>query len=144
MSFKRVLIAIDDSPIAARAADVGIELARSLKAALAFVSVVDPMQGLAPESGYSASELYAAAAREAKALVDRFTSRVGSELPGLGFVSIGRPAHEIVKTAIEWPADVIVIGSHGRGGVRRALLGSIAEGVVRHATCPVLVVRAPE
>lgn len=47
-----------------------------------------------------------------------------------------------VNAAKEWPADLIVIGSHGRGGVKRALLGSVAEGVMRHAPCPVLVVRA--
>jgi len=44
--------------------------------------------------------------------------------------------------AKDWPADLIVIGSHGRSGMRRALLGSVAEGVMRNATCPVLVVRA--
>ncbi|WP_145723421.1 universal stress protein [Mesorhizobium tianshanense] len=52
------------------------------------------------------------------------------------------PADEIVKAAGEWPADLIVIGSHGRGGVQRALLGSVADGVIRHASCPILVIRA--
>jgi nucleotide-binding universal stress UspA family protein len=46
-----------------------------------------------------------------------------------------------VNAAKEWPADVIVIGSHGRAGVTRVLLGSVAEAVMRHAPCPVLVVR---
>ncbi|MGE5112215.1 MAG: universal stress protein [Acidobacteriaceae bacterium] len=50
----------------------------------------------------------------------------------------------MVKAANEWPADLIVIGSHGRGGVERLLLGSVAESVTRHAACPVLVVRGDE
>jgi universal stress protein A len=54
---------------------------------------------------------------------------------------VGKPAAEIVNAAKEWPADVIVIGSHGRAGVTRVLLGSVAEAVMRHAPCPVLVVR---
>jgi len=48
-----------------------------------------------------------------------------------------------VKTAHEWPADLIVTGSHGRHGLGRVLLGSVAEAAIRHAPCSVLVVRAP-
>ena len=62
--------------------------------------------------------------------------------PPLEFLAIGAPVEEIVKAAQDWPADMIVIASHGRSGVRRLLLGSVAEGVMRHAACPVLVVRA--
>jgi nucleotide-binding universal stress UspA family protein len=57
-------------------------------------------------------------------------------------VQTGTPATAITKAAKDWPADLIVIGSHGRSGMRRALLGSVAEGVMRNAPCPVLVVRA--
>jgi nucleotide-binding universal stress UspA family protein len=64
--------------------------------------------------------------------------------PVLEFVPVGDAASEIAKAAEDWPADLIVIGSHGRGGIRRALLGSVAEGVMRQASCPVLVVRGKE
>jgi universal stress protein A len=57
-------------------------------------------------------------------------------------IPIGKPASAIVKAAPDWPADVIVIGSHARGGVSRLLLGSVAEAVMCHAPCPVLDVRA--
>lgn len=53
------------------------------------------------------------------------------------------PRHAIVEAAREWPADVIVIGSHGRRGLDRLLLGSVAESVVRHAPCSVDIVRVP-
>ena len=60
------------------------------------------------------------------------------------FIHVGKPASEIIRTAKEWPTDIIVIGSHGRHGIQRALLGSVAEAVMRHAPCPVLVIRAKE
>jgi nucleotide-binding universal stress UspA family protein len=53
----------------------------------------------------------------------------------------GSPRHAIVAMAADWPADTIVIGSHGRTGIQRVLLGSVSSGVVRHATCSVHVVR---
>jgi nucleotide-binding universal stress UspA family protein len=49
----------------------------------------------------------------------------------------------ILSAAREWSADVIVIGTHGRGGVVRLVMGSTADAVVRHAPCPVMIVRAP-
>jgi nucleotide-binding universal stress UspA family protein len=56
----------------------------------------------------------------------------------------GRPDTEIVRVAEEVGAGLIVIGSRGLGGVRRALVGSVSDSVVRHAHCPVLVVRSEE
>jgi nucleotide-binding universal stress UspA family protein len=53
----------------------------------------------------------------------------------------GGPRQAIVAMAANWPADAIVIGSHGRHGLDRALLGSVSDGVVRHAPCSVHVVR---
>jgi nucleotide-binding universal stress UspA family protein len=51
-----------------------------------------------------------------------------------------RPADEIVEMAVEERADLLVMGTHGRGAVKRALIGSVASGVARRATCPVLLV----
>ena len=53
------------------------------------------------------------------------------------------PRHAIVEIARDWPADLIVMGSHGRRGFDRLLLGSVAEAVVRHAPCSVEIVRVP-
>jgi len=143
VSFRRILIAVDESPIAAHAADVGAQLATALGAELARVYVVDPTQTVAPDSGVPAADLIALAEKDAKRLLAGFRQRAPQGNPSLEFVAVGKPASEIVKTATEWPADVIVIGSHGRHGLERALLGSVAEGVMRHAPCSVLVVRTP-
>ena len=55
----------------------------------------------------------------------------------------GQPATTILEVARELACDIIVIGSHGRTGLNRLLMGSVAENVVRHATCPVLTVKTP-
>jgi nucleotide-binding universal stress UspA family protein len=144
MAFRKILIAVGNEPVAARAADVGAELARTLGAEMAFVHVVDSSLGYPADTGVPPDELLALAKQEGKKLVRHFRQRLSPQSAALEFLPVGGPATEIVKTAKEWPADLIVIGSHGRAGVQRALLGSVAEGVMRHAPCPVLVVRAKE
>lgn len=57
---------------------------------------------------------------------------------------VGHPADAIVKFAAEHPVDLIVMGTHGRTGVARLVMGSVAEAVVRHANCPVLTVKQPQ
>lgn len=144
MTFRKILIAVDSEPVAAHAAELGAELARTLGAEMAFANVIDAMLGYPADTGVPPNELIASAKQEAKKLVSDFRQRLAPQSTALEFVRVGSPAAEIVKAAKEWPADVIVIGSHGRGGLQRALLGSVAEGVMRQAPCPVLVVRAKE
>ena len=143
MSFQKILIAIDHGPVAAHAAQTGVELARSLGAEVAFIHAVDPALGNATEGGFSPHDLIARAEKDGKKLLTGLRRRM-SLSSSAAFVQVGNPAKEIVKAAQYWPADLIVIGSHGREGVLRALLGSVAETVVRHAPCPVLVIRAKE
>jgi nucleotide-binding universal stress UspA family protein len=77
---------------------------------------------------------------------ENLTKQVAASLARLGHsvetvVLEGKAADIIVKVAKEWPADLIVMGSHGYTGIERLLLGSVAESVVRHAPCSVEVVR---
>lgn len=142
MTFKRVLISVDDSPIAAHAADVGFELARAVQGEVALITVVDPLRNAEPESGVPAADLIALAQKDCRRLLADLGARSTIQPPPLAFVPVGKPGAEIVKAAEEWPADVIVIGSHGRGAVSRLVVGSVAETVMRHAPCPVLIVRS--
>ena len=145
MSFRKILVAVDESTFAARAADVGFDLARSLGAAVAIIHVVDPaVVAYAPEGGVPAGELIALAQQDGKKLIAAFGQRAALQPAPVEFLQVGKPATEIVKAAQDWPADLIVVGSHGRGGVKRLLLGSVADAVMRHATCPVLVVRGAQ
>lgn len=142
MSFRQILVAVDEDPVSAHAARVGSDLARCLGAHLAFVHVVDPSGSALPDSSIPASESLTFRKQDGKRLLAGFRQNVdGTPMP-LEFVEVGAPAAQIVRTAAEWPADLVVLGSHGRHGVSRALLGSVAEAVTRQAPCPVLVVRA--
>ena len=143
MDAKRILIAVDDSPLAAHAASVGFDLARALHADVALITVIDPARNASPDSGIPASDLIAYAEREGRDLLARIGETGAMQPRPLLFVPAGSPGAEIVKAAGDWQADVIVIGSHGRGGVSRLVLGSVAEAVTRHAPCPVLIVRSP-
>jgi len=81
--------------------------------------------------------------REAQLLLDSQVEEIeaaGSSVEQT-HLGIGKPDEEIVALAEELEAGLIVIGSRGRGGIRRALMGSVSDSVVRYAHCPVLVVR---
>jgi nucleotide-binding universal stress UspA family protein len=129
--------------LAVHAADVGIELARSLKAELAFVYVISEPSEIGADGGVSAAEAIRTAKEDGKELIAAIRERA-PELAALEFMPIGHPAAESVKATKEWPANLIVIGSHWRGGIKRAVLGSVAESVMRHAPCPVVVIKAEE
>ena len=142
MPFQRILIEVDDEPVAAHAADVGLELAGNLYAEIAFIHVIDSQSATLPDTGVSAPERASLLESDAKRLLGAFQKRVPPEASALEFIQMGRPATEIVKTARQWSADFIVIGTHGRCGMQRAFLGSVAEQVIRNAPCPVMAIRA--
>lgn len=144
MSVRRILIAVDENAIAAHAADFGIDLAHSLGAEVGFIHVIDPRGLVAPDSGVPAETLISMAEQEGKRLVAAFRQNMPAGSTALEFVEIGQTATKIAEAARQWPADLIVVGSHGRKGITRTLLGSIAEGIMRHAPCPVLVVKAKD
>lgn len=142
MPIKRILIGLDGSAAAAHASEVGLELAEAIGGEVALVYAVDPGSGFQPESGIPASDLIAAALQEAREMLAAFRSRARLQEVPFEFVEIGNPVDVILKVAAEWRADMIVVASHGRGGMRRLVLGSVAEGVMRRSHCPVLVIRA--
>ena len=142
MTFRKILIAVDSSPVAAHAAEVGCALAKALGGSVALVHAIDPTLYAAPDVGFAAAELMAQAESEGRRLLAGFRGRLSLPATALEFMQVGEPAAAIVKAAKEWPADVIVIGTRAQGGVRRALLGSVADAVLRHAPCPVMVIRA--
>jgi nucleotide-binding universal stress UspA family protein len=144
VSFRKVLVAVDREPVAVRAAEIGVDLAQALGAEVAFITVVDSALAYPGDTGTPASELIAAAKLDANRLVTSLRQRLLPHSSAIDFIQVGAPSEEIVKVAKEWSADLLVIGSHGRGGMQRALLGSVAETVMRHAPCPLVVVRSKE
>lgn len=138
MEFKKIICAIDDSPLAESVFDAGYELAKQLNAEFALASVINP----GPTSdGIDVETLRAYLKNDIIGLYEQLLTKKGN--PKIQkFIENGDPKKQIVTIAKEWHADLIVIGSHGRSGFTRALMGSIAEGVIRHACCPVLIIPA--
>lgn len=93
-----------------------------------------------------ADEQAEALEREGRDILERTAARLGPELAaGAGQeLRYGDPGPVICDVAAEVGADVVVVGSHGSGVVRRVLVGSVSQHVVHHAPCPVLVVRRPD
>jgi nucleotide-binding universal stress UspA family protein len=142
MAFGKILIAVDSEQAAARAAEIGAELASLLGAQVALIHSVAIPVSYAAEDAAATEELIARAIRDGERLLRSFHQRVTLPAATSDYVECGQPAARIVEIAKRWPADLIVMGSHGRGGVQRMLLGSVAEEVMRHAPCPVLIAPA--
>jgi len=141
MAFTRILIAVDTSEIGVHAVLVGLELASVLGAKVAFIHVIGPALSDDAWMPVSSLELTLPPDHEITQALESLRERVPIPIDAANFVPVGDPVELIVGAASGWPADLVVIGSHGRDGLGRVLLGSVAEGVARHAPCPVLVVR---
>jgi nucleotide-binding universal stress UspA family protein len=138
MKFTRILVAIDGSEFAAHALDVASGLATALGAQIGLVHVIDP-KFIGSETGVPADQLWAMLRADGKGLLETAASTI-AHAQVWKFLREGTPWSEIVDSAHKWPADLIVIGTHGRSGLTRLVFGSTAEGVTRHAPCPVVVV----
>jgi nucleotide-binding universal stress UspA family protein len=148
----KILLATDGSEEAALAVQTATDLAKSTGSELHLVyveaaSYVFPTTDWETFSGEELPTRSDKAAKEAaKAKVDEQVQRVreaDGEVAG-DHARVGFPDAEIVDLAEELGAGLIVIGSRGLGGLRRALMGSVSDSVVRHAHCPVMVVRPPK
>ena len=148
----RVLLATDGSEDAAFAARTALNLANKTSSELHVVYVEEMPRRLSTSEPTSLEGLIdpefdekmrqhaqAAASQLLEEQVQKI-KEAGGEI-AQAHPKFGRPYAEIVHLAEELDAGIVVVGSRGAGGVRRALLGSVSDSVVRHAHCPVLVVR---
>src|SRR5215207_8421569 len=142
-----ILLATDGSQQAELAARTAVDIAATTNSKLHMVTIalLEYRSGYEiPESGDFLKRTYKAIERKAQELLDeqvKKIERTGGTIPQEVHLLRGRPDREIVHLADEIGAGLIVIGSRGQGGVRRALMGSVSDSVVRNAHCPVLVVR---
>ncbi len=145
--YKRILCAVDFSDDAREAMHVAAELARQSQAVLVLVHVWQPPLWLTTAE----YQLPGHVVQETVDLAERTLEAWKADARALGASEViakfltGAPWDIIVSTAREDDRfDLIVMGTHGRTGLRRALIGSVAEKVVRHAPCAVLVCRSRE
>jgi nucleotide-binding universal stress UspA family protein len=139
---KHILVPTDLSAGAEQALDYACELARTLGAQVHLLNVISiPSLGV-PELGIAlTSSMIDQLVVDSQAAIDRLARARCTDQAGQALVKVGDARDMINQTAKELGVDLIVMGTHGRRGISRALLGSVAETVVRSAPCAVLTVR---
>jgi nucleotide-binding universal stress UspA family protein len=134
----RVLVTIDGSPLSDRALPVAVAIARAAGATLEILCVADEIP-IQTTQNYDARNALAVARQAATARARSLRSEgVAAEATAV----VGRPNEEIVRHAGTSGARLLVMATHGRGGLGRALFGSVADDVVRRSPIPVVLVRA--
>jgi len=146
MTFTKILVPVDFSPHSDAAVATAIDLARRYHAALGLIHVYQPPSIVPPEGppGMSDADL-----ADLLGQIERRLEQTARGAKEAGVTSVdtalahGVPFAEIVRHARAGGYDLVVMGTHGRTGIKHALLGSVAEKVVRKAPCAVLAVRLP-
>jgi nucleotide-binding universal stress UspA family protein len=138
----KILLGVDDSKASA---DVLRAVITQFRTEHTEIRVLHMLQPIAPAPPQMAPG-YAPELEDQKTPARALVERLAKDLQSSGFkvdtaVEIGDVREGIIDTAAEWGADLIVVGSHGRRGLQRFLLGSVAEFVARHARCSVEIVR---
>lgn len=141
-NIRTILVAVDYSGCAEIALEDAAVLAKALDARLVVVNArLYPADLEFAPAGMDVAPYEREAAEAAANRLDALVSRiVGDRVPVKATSLVGAPVDVILEQAIEHDADLIVMGTHGRRGVRRLILGSVAEQVLRQAPCPVLTV----
>lgn len=143
--FKRILVPIDGSPTAQLAIDKAIGLAKAFDAQVTAIFVIDPypFTGVGTDFAYGQAEYLSAATAEANAATK--AAKTAFEEAGVAVNTSVVEAHAawrgVVEAAESAQADLIVMGSHGRSGLEKLVLGSVTQAVLSHTRLPVLVVR---
>jgi nucleotide-binding universal stress UspA family protein len=145
--YKRILVAVDGSDTSQLALQEAVNLTKESGGQLRIVHVVDDVTFDLYREVVDPGEIQKATTKSGEAILSKAQTAVraagvNAETRLLKIEKLGRRVTDMIaQEADAWPADLIVIGTHGRRGFNRLLMGSVAEGVVRIASKPVLLVR---
>lgn len=149
--YSRILVATDGSELAGKGVEAGLALAKALRASVVLVTASEPWQDIYPgdPNGMAlSSELRDGYRKSKRADCERILDDARARAEAIGiedveavYVADRTPADAILETAGARGADLVVMASHGRSGIRKLLLGSQTQAVVSHGTLPVLLVR---
>lgn len=148
--YKRILVALDGSETSTRALQAALQQAAQNKGRVRLVHVVEELaylSGFDPYGAYSSDLVKVLRENGTKVLDDGMAAAraAGVEADTVLYDNFGERLAEVVADAARsWEADLIVVGTHGRRGMGRVLMGSGAEQIIRLAPAPVLVIRSPE
>lgn len=146
--YERILVPVDGSDASHAGLNEALALAAQNQGRLRLLHVVDDLITMPiMEGGIFAGELIDLLRKQGKQLLEETAALckkkgIAAETVLLEQVG-GQAGMVIVEQARDWPAEIIVMGTHGRKGLKRIVLGSDAEYVIRHSNVPVLLVRAP-
>lgn len=148
--YKKILVAVDNSDISKQACEEAINLCKALQAILRIVHVVEEFHADYIVSGIDYEQLENSFKNHGQQILtdmEEIARRSNVEVYGQ-LVEIkkssGRISEKILAVAKTWPADMIVIGTHGRRGLHHFLLGSVADEVIRSASIPILLIRGKQ
>lgn len=145
--FQRILLAVDDSPCSHKVLEYAKAILEGENAVLALMTVIpptspasygaDPLLGQQPIIVAEVAEIQQQAAQD---YLERLAGEFASTQETFTFTRIGNIRDEILTTAHEWAADLLILGTNGRTGFEHFISGSVSESVIRRADCPVLVI----
>jgi nucleotide-binding universal stress UspA family protein len=143
--YHHILLPVDGSDVSDYAADEGIKLAAALGSGISFLYVVDISVATLPdaESAISNFEVIERSLREQgrNTLREQKDKALAAGIEAKAVLVEGTVTDEILKASLEGETDLIIMGTHGRTGLNRLLLGSVADFISKRAHCPVLLVR---
>jgi nucleotide-binding universal stress UspA family protein len=138
-SIKKLLVPIDFSDCSRKALDYAVPFARQFDAEVVLLHVLEPYPPIPQMDLIDLDSV-----GEARRNLETLRARTAQAVHCSSLVRTGDPRTEIIAAAQELGIDLIVLSTHGRTGIAHVLLGSTAEKVVRHAKCPILIVRENE
>jgi nucleotide-binding universal stress UspA family protein len=144
--YKRIIVAVDGSETANAALQEAIKLAKDHEAQIRLLHVVDLTTAYSVVQTPHIFEYRKAMEDAGKAVLagcSTWLRSAGVQFDTKCVVMFAKHIYEVIEEeATQWPADLIVIGTHGRSGIRRLLLGSVAEGLTRMSSKPILLIRS--
>ena len=146
--YKHIFVAVDGSHTSELALKEAINLAKAFKSQLRLVHAVDELGSTLYNPEYSQSvEISESIINTGRDILEKAAataahSGIATDTKLIEMKAIGRRISEVIaEEADAWPADIVVLGTHGRRGLSRIFLGSVAEGIVRVSAIPVLLIR---
>jgi nucleotide-binding universal stress UspA family protein len=144
----KILLAIDDSTYSEAALDAVVSQTKPSEAEVRLLHVIEPTPVYSDGSAWVYYPDYGEVRHEQRQEAEGLIARAAETLRDAGFrvstaIETGNPKVVLIDDAVSWHADLIVLGSHGRKGLDRFLMGSVSEAVARHAPCSVQIVRKP-
>jgi len=144
MPYSRILISVDNHENSLTVARKGIELARKLDAKAALLFVLDKSKAMGNmEANIMPQQAMIVLKKEAQQTLDQL-SEMNDYKNIVKFMPEGHPAEDIIKTALNWEADLIIVGSHGNKGIAKLLSSHVSDYVLHHAKVPVMLIPPKE